>query len=368
MKAMGTPMNRVKIPIFLCDRQGKIVYKNNVAKHQIASPRCGVNIFDYMVDDNQGKDSICRYRMLIAHAEDLPESTPVSIFEIRTRTNFRRALVGIYRTNGEIYTLWLLTSSLQINGINTLYNSIMEAHLAAGSDIISILSDEKLYRQPLSGKSSAYTGSSRDLRLESIDQKLRKIIDNVSRHGEEQLGNVKYGTRRSLSLITKAINELFPESGFFVDIDTTALPQVPDVETEFLPLATVIFRMFVLSAEISGQQKIKASYRMDDLDLVVSAVTTIKPSRFHVERETNMAPLGKRYPDRYPELLLISRLCELHDWEMSYTVRKNDEDNFEIRLAIELPDPFVCFIRSPKFEDNYDAEFLEYLSLISFNR
>lgn len=343
-------MQQIKTPVVYADRMGRIRYLNAAAKRfgfaqqeQITVASDELPLYDSLWD---GKD-----RTYIIRAE--AGGSPC------------RALVGVRSYEGERLAVWVFFACLQLKELNILFPSISTVYRSVGGELIDFVFSQTPDELPTGETAGGRTAASLH-RIEMIQGYMGQITTRMAQRNPMQLDHesIRYRMHRVLALFRLMAVEALPQSGYHVTFDDASLPYVPDAPVPFWPLAVAVTAMLTFSLEISQERCAHISYHMDELSFIFEVSVPVRISLPDIDGSHAFARLGMRYPDLYPDLLFAVRLAETLGWSVTYNVNENAADNFKLTLSLDLPDPFVCFLRMPVSEPDYDREFLELLQLL----
>lgn len=346
-------MRQMKTPVLFSDREGKVRYANASAR------RCGYTV---------GKRITVAGNCATSYEAVWSGKREVCTVRAETVNAACRALVGVRRCGEEDLAIWVFPACLQLGDLNILSPSLTSAYLSVGEEIIDFVLSQCLSELPLPDLSGGAAAGGRTpasvRRIEQIQGYMTQIATRMSQRSTEQLDGIRYRMHKILALFRLLTEEVFPRSGYRLTFDETALPHIPNAPVPFWPLAVVVTAMLTFALEISEARCAHASYHMDELEFVFDVTATVHAPLPYVTDSHAFARLGMRYADLYPDLLFAVRLAEAMGWSAAYGFSRSAEHNFRLSLALELPDPFVCFLRMSASEPDYDGEFAELLRLL----
>lgn len=320
-------LDRLNIPIYVCNSEMAVVYRNKACKRYAKSPRVNgrfkiLGLADIPADLPCGKDGVSLVSCYVDHT-------------------YKSALIFKYRE-------WVVAA----------FPSVLEFDIISAGifDILDDLSAKVFCKLIDSIKAEDYDN---ELWVKSAERARKHILSVLENNSMtmifESSGRVTASFFDIYTFLQKRIKEILVQRGYKIAFDVEEdyyLTQ--NIYTDTIYFASVLTNLLLLCFEVSDSKRCEVHCEV--MGTFVRNKISFKCSRNlgKCKSGDGLGVFAERFPIEYFNFLIYERFCDFLGWRISYSLYNDRDLNCSVYLDIDNDNSAI--LRSSRGESEYTCE------------
>ena len=307
--------DELNIPLFLCDRSWKIVFKNRAAKRFMPVPRTSSNFGKYFEKpEEEGK---CTY----------------GIKDFRLDGVFRRAVSFDYHGN---YAL-LFFSVLKFNMLSLDFDNFSE--FGFEKELVDVLDVFA---------SNSESTNDRYMFLERVKESIFSVLNGLfsETYMLDPCAEI-FPIKDTYRIIREKAVPTMAKAGYKTEIDTADLELGYDIYTDVRKYAFIFLNFLLFVSSLSDDKKCVVKVTPFGKDMINVFKFNCRSKVPGQKSGNDLSPFLEVAPYEYVNIRPFEFMCSKLGWNVSYRIKDEGERNAELILNIGISDSFGSMVYEP---------------------
>jgi hypothetical protein len=306
-------LDHLTTPIILCDKEGRVIYKNDIAVSQIRLPKRNTDMRVHL--DQTGTGELDR----------IFERKRPSLITVHTGDRNAKAFVTSYYRNEQECSLWVFSSFMQTNASSRLFSTFEAEMTAVAKDLCDIII-------AIDQKSLLPLGKSANSLNKKIETKFTHLLSSLL---EGRTENSTWSVKESIQILSTQIPTLFGEFGYHIQMNVMDSSKNISQYLDFRNFILFYSHALTFCAELTRNRKLHLNIIGTDEMVILFEIqfTLLYPPIFS-EESSDLSQLYQLAPMNCFDILIFDALTKLSGYHISYSVNSSHEDNVVIRFKI----------------------------------
>ncbi|MGM9637131.1 MAG: hypothetical protein ACI3YK_03995 [Eubacteriales bacterium] len=310
-------LDDLSTPILICDRDGLVLYKNEIAVKQVRLPKRRTGILIHL--DSAGRAAFM----------DMGVDSRPRMLTVYTGDRNAKAFVVPYRYQEQDGSLWVFPGFLQTNPTSALFSAMEKNAEKIAGDLCSIFA-------LIAEKSEIGPGRSYNAVNKKIRAKLERLLDTLL---EGDSDRVNWSVSESLKILSGQIFGIFRSFGYMIDYKDKLPHNRRGMYLNFRNFIIFYCHALTFCCELTRSHQITVEVTGDENEencIVLTAVFTMLFPPVYIENGTDFSGLIPMFPEHMVDLLIFEKLVNLCGYRITYTVSDKHQDNVTFRFVVPL--------------------------------
>lgn len=311
-------LDRLTTPIIMCDPDGFVIYKNDIAVKEIRLPKRNTDMKTHL--NERDRDSLKEI------------FTRPAVISVYTGDRIAKAFVSAHQRDGKDCTLWMFPAFLQVSPTSAFFSALNKELEKLGADFSAII-------KSLEQKELTSSERSKNALQKRIGEKLDRMLEETFATRNER---ANWSVEECLDILKNQLGSLFKEQGYLIDCNFDVAREHLRKYLNLRDFLAFYSHALTFCCELTRNRRValdvKSQEGKDLIDFRILFTMMFPPvyTDGQEDRESDICKLIPYFPDHHVEIKMFEKLVKYGGYEVEYTISEKHRDNVEFLFRIPL--------------------------------